>query len=1038
MNRIMTLCATLVLACIMGVQVFAQSGYEVKGVVVDQLGPVIGATVLEKGTTNGVSTGLDGDYVLVVSSANSVVEISCIGYATQTFVASSVPAVINLSEDTQFLDEVVVIGYGSVKKEDMTGSITAIKADEVNRGAVVSTQDMLKGKVSGLYVMPGNGGPGSGSTIRIRGAASLNASKDPLIVIDGVPIASGAGSGMSNPLETINPNDIESFSILKDASSAAIYGSRASNGVIIITTKKGKGSRPQVAYTGSVSVQSVDNRVPVMTASEMTDFYFNAYAEGTTERELLKKGLGTADTNWQDLVFRTGIVSDHGVSLYGNVKERMPYRASLGYLYQQGTLNTSDYNRGTLDLNLSPNFLDKHLTVELSAKGVYAYNNYANSGAIGSAAFMDPTQDPYWRNADGSIDYTTTNGFWNYGSGRGKDFTPNKLLGAGPLSQLYDDVSKSGSARFIGRAAVDYKVHGLEELRFNVSGSMDMTYTDKYNRVNPNSYQAYGNDDVNNWGKINSLGSYSKGYEYAQSLVLEAYANYNKTFDSIHNLDVMAGYSWQNNYWRNRSVSYFNYSDESIASGIAGKPLINPDDPKDSVNSRYLTWQNENYMVSFYARVNYSLASKYLFTFSLRTDGSSKFSPATRWGIFPSGAFAWNMKEENWLKDASWLSALKFRFSAGITGQQDGIGDYVHLATYGLSSDTGYRYDMGVGPDGNPFYSNWLTPAAYDPDIKWETTVNYNVGFDYGFFNDRLYGTFDAYLRDTRDLLNSVITPMGSNYGNVVLTNIGSIRNKGLEFSINGIPVQTPDWSVQVGFNCTFQDSRFTKLNSTDDPNYAVEVGSISKGTGSKIGRHMVGYEPYTYFAPQQIYDENGNPIQNALVDRDDDGEITLNDYRMTGKSPLPNFFYGVNFKASWRDLDFGFNGHGTAGNYLFNDFASAHSTSSFDTNAGNIPNLATVVNRTGWTQVNSGEQSYSDYFIEDASFFRIDDINVGYTFRGIGKWETDIRLAFGAQNVYVFTKYSGMDPECSYETGIDNTVWPRPRTYSLRLNITF
>ena len=1024
MNRLLTLFASVMLLCMTGVAVSAQSGYEVKGVVVDQIGPIIGAAVIEQGTSNGTSTGLDGDFLFFVSGPDAMVEVSCIGYATQTFKASQLPPVITLGEDTQFLDEVVVIGYGSVKKEDMTGSITAIKADELNRGAVVSTQDMLKGKVSGLYVMPGDGGPGSGSTIRIRGAASLNASKDPLIVIDGVPIASGAGSGMSNPLETINPNDIESFSVLKDASSAAIYGSRASNGVIIITTKKGKGSRPQVAYTGSVSIQSVDNRVPVMTAAQMRNYYYDAYAEGTAEGDIIRKKLGTEDTDWQDMVFRTGVVTDHGVSLYGNVKDRMPYRASLGYQYQMGTLNTSDYNRGTLDINLSPNFLDKHLNVELSAKGVYAYNNYASSGAIGSAAFMDPTQDPYWRNEDGSIDYTTTNGFWNYGSGRGDKFTPNKLLGAGPLSQLYDNVNNSGATRFIGRAAVDYKVHGLESLRFNVSGSLDVTNTDRYSGVNPGSYQAITDTDASLWSGKSALGRYSKGYELSRSMVLEAYANYNETFDGIHNLDVMAGYSWQNNYWRNRSISYFNNSDT---------PILDPNKPSETVDTRYLTWQNENYMVSFYARVNYSLASKYLFTVSFRTDGSSKFSPATRWGIFPSGAFAWNMKEEAWLKDVSWLSALKLRLSAGVTGQQDGISDYVHLATYSLSSNPDAMYNMG-----NAGYMYWLTPAAYDPDIKWETTVNYNVGFDYGFFNDRLYGTFDAYLRDTHDLLNRVTTPMGSNYGNVVLTNIGSIRNKGVEFSVNAIPVQTTDWSVQVGFNATFQDSRFTKLNSTNDPDYAVEVGDISKGTGSKIARHKVGYEPYTYFAPQQIYDENGNPIQNALVDRDLNGEITLNDFRMTGKSPLPNFFYGLNFKVSYKDWDFGFNGHGTAGNYLFNDFASSHSTSLFDTSAGNIPNLANVVRKTGWKQENSGEQSYSDYFIENASFFRLDDINLGYTFRGVGNWETDIRLALSAQNVFVLTGYSGMDPECSAETGIDNTVWPRPRTYSLRLNINF
>jgi iron complex outermembrane receptor protein len=331
-----------------------------------------------------------------------------------------------------------------------------------------------------------------------------------------------------------------------------------------------------------------------------------------------------------------------------------------------------------------------------------------------------------------------------------------------------------------------------------------------------------------------------------------------------------------------------------------------------------------------------------------------------------------------------------------------------------------------------------LTPAAYDPDIKWETTVNYNVGFDYGFFNDRLYGTFDMYLRDTRDLLNRVTTPMGSNYGNVVLTNIGSIRNKGVEFSVNGIPVQTNDWSVQVGFNCTFQDSRFTKLNSTDDPDYYVEVGSISKGTGSSIGRHMVGYEPYTYFAPQQIYDQDGNPIQNALLDRDGDGEISLKDYRMTGKSPLPNFFYGLNFKVSYKDWDFGFNGHGSLGYTVFNDFASANSTAYLDIDGAGLSNFAKTIKSTGFKAENDGKQYMSDMFIEDASFFRLDDINLGYTFREIGNWKGSIRVAASCQNVCVLTGFSGIDPEVNSTDGVARSFWPRPRTYSLRLNINF
>ena len=470
----MTLCASFLLSCIMGVSVFAQGGYEVKGVVVDAIGPVIGATVIEQGTTNGTSTGLDGDYVLTVSSADAVVEISCIGYASQTFVASQVPATVTLGEDTQFLDEVVVIGYGTVKKEDMTGSITAIKSEELNRGAMVNTQDMLKGKVPGLHIIPGDGGPGSGSTIRIRGAASLNASNDPLIVIDGVPIAREGGFGMSNPLDMINPNDIESFTVLKDASSAAIYGSRASNGVILITTKKGKGSKPQVSYSGSMSVQQNSRQLQVFTPEEFRGFIKDTYGIYWENGELMGdtstpagKAIASrlsenTNVNYQDIIFRTAVSHDHNVSLNGNLDDRMPYRVSLGYTDQAGTLVGSTYDKGTLDFSLAPSFLDKHLTLNLNAKGVYTYSNYADSGVVGNAAFFNPTQDPYFRLEDGSIDYDTCNGYFNYGTGRGENFAPNTLLGVGPMSQLYDRISYGKARRLIASAGIDDKVHGFE------------------------------------------------------------------------------------------------------------------------------------------------------------------------------------------------------------------------------------------------------------------------------------------------------------------------------------------------------------------------------------------------------------------------------------------------------------------------------------------------------------------------------------------------------------------------------------------------
>ena len=1009
MNRILSLFAGLMLLCIFTPPVSAQGGYEVKGVIQDQLGPVIGATIMEQGTSNGTSSSLDGDFILSVSGPDAMVEISCIGYRTVTFKASGVPSVITLEEDTLFLDDVVVIGYGTVKKEDMTGSVVAIKSDELNRGAVVSTQDMLKGKVPGLQIIPGDGGPGSGSTIRIRGAASLNASNDPLIVIDGVPIAADGGAGMANPLETINPNDIESFTVLKDASSAAIYGSRASNGVIIITTKRGKGGRPQVSYSGSVSVQTNSKRIPTMTPEEFREYVAVTFPSGTETGNYVEGLLGDVNTDWQDLIFRTAISHDHNVSLSGNVKERMPYRASIGWTSQQGTLQTAKYDRGTVDISLAPNFLDNHLNFSVSGRGVYTNQRYADGGTVGNAAFFNPTQDPYFRNPDGSIDYSTTNGFWNYGSGRGDEFTPNTLLGVGPLSQLYD-VNNYGSAlRMIGNVQVDYKVHGFEALKFNLSLGMDMSEYKSHNGVNPGSFQAYS--DTENRG----IGQYTESRNFRRNEVLEFYANYNEEW-GIHHLDVMAGYSWQNFYSSDRSVTYFNETNEQKGD-----------------DSRYPYNTQESFLISFYGRINYSIDSRYLFTFSLRNDASSRFSPKTRWGLFPSGAFAWNIKEEQFLKHVSPVSQLKLRLSAGQTGQQEIGSNYAYMAINSLSTNVYQQYYMG-----NAGYQFYLTPGAYDPNIRWETTTTYNAGIDFGFLDDRITGNVDAYLRQTDDLLNSVITPMGANFGNTVLTNIGSMQNKGIEFSLNVIPVETEDWHLSIGFNGTFQDTKFTKLNNTDDPDYAIQVGSITKGTGSMLSVHKVGYAPYSYRTFQQIYDSEGNPVQNALVDRDGDGQITDNDRYISGKSPNAKFYYGLNVKLTYRNWDFGFNGHGSAGNWLFNDFASANSTSNLDVNAGNLPNFAKYVKTTGFTGANSGEQWYSDMFLENASFFRLDDVNLGYTFRNIKNWGGDIRLAFSAQNVFVITGYSGVDPELPGTTGIDGTIWPRPRTYSLRVNVNF
>ena len=1012
MRKFLTMCLGLaLLAMAIPAQVFAQSGkYEVKGVVVDSTGtPVIGASVVEQGTTNGITTDVNGQFVLNVQGEQSIVQISFIGYVTKSLAASSTELqYVVLEDDSAMIDDVVVIGYGTVKKDDLTGSVVAIKAEELNRGAVVSTQDMMQGKVPGLQIIPGDGGPNSGSTIRIRGAASLNASNDPLIVIDGVPVASDAGSGMANPLSLVNPNDIESFTVLKDASAAAIYGSRASNGVIIITTKKGKGNKVNVSYNGSFSVSTNSDTMQVMSPEQFRDYITTTFA-GTPSLADATKYMGDANTDWQSLVFRTGLSHDHNASVYGNYENILPYRASLGYTGQQGTLQTSNFDRATLDVSLSPKFFKEHLTVALNAKGVYTHQNYADGGVVGTAAFYNPTVDPYWYNEDGTIDTSTTNGYYNVGSGRGQAFSPNGLAAENPLSMLYDKEKYAETWRTLGNLALDYKVHGLEALRFNLNLGLDWSKTFEYDGVRPGSIQAWKDGDAKGWGM------HTKKNWLRRNQVLDFYGNYNETWGK-HNLDAMLGYSWQHFYGADRSVTYYNETLQQYEKSTGALS------------------QEESFLVSFYGRINYSYDSRYLFTFTLRADGSSKFSKDNRWGYFPSAAFAWNAKNESFLKDVDVVSTLKLRLGYGQTGQQE-IGNYQYLARYSVSSnDMSHMANMG-----DAGYSHLLSPKAYNPNIKWETTTTYNIGVDFGLWDGLVNASVDVYRRDTKDLLNWVTTPMGANFGTNLLTNVGSMRNEGVEFSVDVNPIRTADWSLRIGFNGTFQDTYFTKLNNINDPNYAIYTSSPGTGRtgGADLQMHTVGSAPYTFYTFQQLYDAEGNPIQNAFVDRNKNGQLDQGDRYNTGKSPAPDFFYGLNLKLSYKNWDFGFNGHGSVGNYAFNSFFAGHASSAFDTRAG-LSNFATTVLRTGWTATGISEQDYSDLYLEDASFFRMDDINLGYTFEKVGNTDLNIRVAAGVQNVFVITKYSGVDPEVSGVTGIDGTIWPRPRIYSLRVNLNF
>lgn len=999
MRKILAMCLGLMLFSITTPTLaVAQSGkLQIKGVVVDAAGdPVLGAAVAEVGTTNGVTTDLNGQYVLNVSDPKSIISVSYIGYKTVELVATStVLSRVVLEEDLMSLEEIVVIGYGAVKKNDMTGSVVAVKAEEINRGALTSPQEMLRGKVPGVNITSGSGAPGEGAEIRIRGGASLSANNNPLIVIDGVPVANEAGPGMANGLSMVNPNDIASFTVLKDASATAIYGSRASNGVILITTKKGQDGCPRVSYNGSASVKHNHKTLDMMSADEFREYAVQVGGQKAADL------FGTANTDWQKEIFRLAMATDHNVSVTGafGYGDELPYRFSAGYTYDQGTLKGSDNQRVTLDINLSPKFFTDHLSVNLNAKGIYNKSNYADAGAVGAAVSFDPTQSPYIYNADGAIDYATNNGFWNWST----DLAP-----INPFSTLYDKYDRNNSYRALGNLQLDYKIHGFEDLSLNLNLGLDITKTkgDKGNL--PGSIFANRDSD----GAYKTFGRFDKYENLHRNQLLEFYANYAKEV-GIHNINVMAGYSWSMNYSKTKS---WNYGRTDLD---GNSTLISNTAPS-----------YRNALVSFYGRVNYSIASRYLFTVTMRADGSSRFVGKNRWGYFPSAAFAWNIGEEKFLKDSRALSALKLRLGWGVTGQQEFGENYAAQQYSEISQEPTNQYPLGDG-----FYFP-VKPHAFNESLKWEETTTYNVGLDFGFINGRINGTVDAYLRQTDDLISRVAVPLGGNFSNYVYQNIGSMENKGVELSLNLIPVQTENWHWSIGFSGTFQSTEIKTL-----PSEAIEVGSGGGGTGNHLQRHVVGYAPYTFYLWQQVYEPDGNPIQDAVVDRDGDGQITNADRYMTNKSPNPDFYYGVNMKLSYKNWDLGFNGHGTVGNYMFNDVLCGGVTTNYPdlVNKGYLINAQRAVTKYGFNVgANSVSQRCSDLFLEDASYFRLDDVSLGYTFRDVAKSDMSIRVAAGVQNVFVITNYSGLDPECSVTGGIDSNIYPRPRIYSVRLGINF
>ena len=974
---------------------FAQ--YTVKGRIVDAVGPVIGAAVLEQGTLNGTESDMDGNFTLTVPSASSMIEISLIGYKTLVFQADQVPAVIVLEDDTEMLEEVVVIGYGTVKKEDLTGSVATVRADQLNKGAVTSPAELLKGKSAGVVITEGDGAPGSGSTIRIRGGSSLNAQNSPLIVIDGLPITNEGISGVADQLSSINPSDIETFTVLKDASATAIYGSRASNGVIIITTKKGSkydSAIPSVSADYTLSISQNSKYLDVMTGDEMRAAML-AYTGSETSEGYL--ALGDANTDWQRQIYQLGMSHEANVSLQGNFKfgdaGYMPYRVSGGYLNEKGTLKTSSMERGTVALNLTPTFFDDHLTISLNGKGMFQNNRFANTGAISAAIEYDPTQPVY--SEDHGLD-----GYWMWGNVMSDgSFEPNTQATINPLAALYQRNDVSKASRFIGNAQFDYKIHGLEDLRLNLNLGMDYSHSNGTVTVPYGAEQSYHNQTQAGRGLNNPYD------QTKRDMTLEAYADYTKEINK-HSFGVMAGYSWQHFYTESNSQS-----------------LTQPD-PVAGSQATLSEFHNksEYFLVSFFGRANYNYDNRYMVTATVRWDGTSRFTN-NKWGFFPSVALGWNIKGESFLKNSKAVSDLKLRLSWGQTGQQD-IGDvYQSIPTY-QTNLIGSYYMFG----GNVIVP--ITPNGYNADLKWETTTTYNVGIDYGFFNDRLFGTLDVYYRETTDLLNYTPVAAGANLTNYLFANIGSLVNKGVEFEITGIPVQTQNWNWTVGANFAYNHNRITKLTTNDGDGYTgVATGGISGGVGNTIQRHMVGYPANTFYVYQQVYDEQGAPIPGAYVDQNGDGVIDADDLYYLGQAS-PVWTIGFNTSVSWKNLTLAIAGHGNLGNMVYNNNASRLSLLSDLWTNSFVRNCMTAA--PGWGFTNAAY--LSDYWVEDGSFFKIDRITLSYLF-DLGKGG-NLNLFGTVQNVATFTNYSGIDPEVF--GGIDNNMYPRPRTYIIGLKYNF
>jgi TonB-linked SusC/RagA family outer membrane protein len=980
-KRSLLLVALFVIGCL---QLMAQTR-TIKGEVTDaQNGEaLIGATVMVEGEKGGTVTDFDGNFSLQVSSSAKKIKVSYIGYIDKILSISD-NMKVKLESDSKALADVVVIGYGTARKSDLTGSVATVKSKDFNKGLVSSPEQLINGKVSGVQIMSNSGSASAGSTIRVRGGASLNASNDPLIVLDGVPLEQGGISGnSSNFLSMINPSDIESMTVLKDASSTAIYGSRASNGVIIITTKKGQQGAVKVNFNTTNSLQTRAQMVDMLSRDE----FVNVINQFGTDNQ--KSLLGTANTDWNDEVYRTAFGTDNNLSVSGSIDKWLPFRVSVGYYNQSGLVRKDNVERWTGNVVLTPSFFQDHLKLTINAKGTLNNNSFNNGGAVWAAATFNPTIPVYSGNDK----------YGGYNEALDADGVPVNAGVRNPrgLVDLYD--SKSKVSRFIGSMDVDYKVHFLPDLKLHATVGADYAKGDGTVYVPAYAAQSYNKDE--------SLGGsdYKYGPQKNENRLLTLYANYAKYFEDIKsNVDLTAGYDYQ--YWKSTTPLYYTKS-------AAGTNL-----------STVKASDYRHVMLSYYGRINYSFDGKYLLTATVRRDASSRFSKDTRWGTFPSVALGWTLTEEPWLKNQKVFSNLKLRASYGVTGQQEGIGNYNYLPVYTYSVTGAEAFINGQ-------YINTYRPEAYVSDLKWETTTSWNFGLDFGFLNGRIGGAIDFYTRKTKDLLASVPTAAGTNFSKTILTNVGNVDSKGIEISLNATPIQTKDWEWNLSYNFTWQNMKVKNLSLTKGGSQTnVKVGPSIDAYQFQVLSE--GYEPYMFYVYHQLYDsKTGKPIEGAYADLNNDGEINESDlYRY--HSPAPKYIMGLSTSLRYKQLTLGMSFRANIDNYVYNGMGM--STGAWETvsyNNSQLNNLNTSFLKTGFKT----RQYLSDYYVENASFLKLDNLSLSYNVGKINKWAS-LTVSAMVQNVFTITGYSGTDPEVP--NGMDNSFYPRPRTYSVSLGLQF